>query len=57
MIGGVCGGLAERFDLPVSIVRFAFVLLALPGFVHAALLYVALAYLMPQTDELSPYSS
>jgi phage shock protein PspC (stress-responsive transcriptional regulator) len=57
LIAGVCGGLAERFDVPVSLVRLVFVLVALPGFVHAALFYVALAYLMPQSDELDAYSS
>jgi phage shock protein PspC (stress-responsive transcriptional regulator) len=57
MIAGVCGGLAERFEVPVSLVRFVFVLIALPGFLHAALLYLALAFLMPETAELSPYSS
>jgi phage shock protein PspC (stress-responsive transcriptional regulator) len=57
MVSGVCGGLAERFDVPVSLVRFVFVLVALPGFVHALLLYIALAYLMPKSDELSPHTS
>ena len=29
MIGGVCGGLADRFDIPVGVIRVAFVLVTI----------------------------
>ncbi len=42
MVGGVCGGLAEYFDMDVSLVRLLFVALALV----TALLPMALFYLI-----------
>ena len=46
MIGGVCGGLAEYFRLDPTLVRLAFVLLALAdGF--GLLAYFILLVLMP----------
>lgn len=52
MIAGVCGGLAERFDVPVSLVRMLFVLFALPGIVHAAIVYAILAVFMPKRGDM-----
>lgn len=52
LIAGVCGGLAERFDLPVGLVRFLFLVIALPGIVHAVIAYAILAILMPERDEV-----
>ncbi len=49
-IAGVCGGLAEQFELPVTLVRAGFVLFTiLPG-LHAAgvIAYLVLWFLMPE---------
>ena len=51
MIAGVCGGLAEYFDLDPTVVRVAYVLLsiisvAFPGIVA----YIVLMFVMPPPD-------
>ena len=46
-ISGVCGGLAEYFDVDTTLVRLAFVLLALLGG-PGIILYIALAIAMPE---------
>lgn len=49
MIAGVCGGLAEYFDLDSSLVRVGYVLLSFlsVGF-PGLLVYIILAFVMPQ---------
>ncbi len=48
MIAGVCAGLAEQFDLSVTVLRLAFVIAALfSGFAPAAILYLVLWVIMP----------
>lgn len=51
MIAGVCAGLAERFEVSVTVIRLAFVLAFLFGFGTALLLYVVLWIVMPVEDE------
>jgi phage shock protein C len=51
MVGGVCGGLAEALDIDPTIVRVAFVLLALLGG-HGVLLYLILWIVMPRQDQV-----
>jgi len=51
MVFGVCGGLAEHFDLDAVIVRLAFVLTVLAGSA-GILAYLILAIVMP--DEAAP---
>ena len=46
-IGGVCGGLAEFFDLDPTLVRVFFVLAALLGG-HGLLVYLALWLVVPE---------
>ena len=48
-IAGVCAGIAHQMDLPLTLVRAAFVVLAVvPGFSAAGVfLYLALWFLMP----------
>lgn len=51
-IGGVCGGIAEYFDLDPTLVRAAYLLLsvfsaAFPGL----LVYILLALVMPEQDD------
>lgn len=52
---GVCGGLAEYFNLDTTVVRIAFVVatVAFGGF-PTVLAYLGLAYAMPKEDELTP---
>lgn len=54
-LAGVCGGLAEYFDIDPTLVRVAYVALsifsaAFPGL----LLYVILALIMPEADTTTP---
>lgn len=46
-IWGVCGGLAEYLNVDATLIRLAFVLLALAGG-PGLILYIALAIVMPQ---------
>jgi phage shock protein PspC (stress-responsive transcriptional regulator) len=59
MIFGVCGGLAETFDVDPTIVRLAFVLVTLAGGA-GLLVYIILAIVLPEVDappgERRPYS-
>ena len=48
-IAGVCGGLAQYFDIDATLVRVVFVLLALFSG-GGLLLYVILWLVMPQSD-------
>jgi phage shock protein C len=45
---GVCGGLAEYFDVDPTLVRILFVILAIPSFGLATVLYCVLAFVMPK---------
>jgi phage shock protein PspC (stress-responsive transcriptional regulator) len=47
MVAGVAGGMAERFGLPVWLVRLIWLLLFLPGGVPGLLLYIIFWILMP----------
>jgi phage shock protein C len=48
MIAGVCGGIAEHFDIDPTLVRTGYVLLSLisTGF-PGVLVYLVLAFVMP----------
>lgn len=48
IIAGVCGGLAEYFDIDVTIVRIVAVILLLPGGLPGFLAYVLLWIIVPQ---------
>ena len=47
VIAGVCSGLAEEFDAPVTVVRLVFVLGVIFAFGTTLILYVLLWILMP----------
>jgi phage shock protein PspC (stress-responsive transcriptional regulator) len=48
MVAGVCAGLAEQFDISVTVLRLAFVIGALfSGFAPAVILYLVLWVIMP----------
>ncbi len=50
MIAGVCGGLANHFDLDPTLVRAGFVLLSIFSAAFPGLLvYIILAIIMPDT--------
>ncbi len=51
MIAGVCGGLAEFFDIDPTLVRLIFVLLTLMGG-HGILLYIILMIVMPSENQI-----
>ena len=48
MLGGVCGGLAEYFDIDVNLVRAGVVVAAFATGGGAALVYLALWMLLPE---------
>jgi phage shock protein C len=52
MIGGVCGGLAEYFNIDSTIVRLVFVLAVLSGI--SPLVYVVLWIVMPERKSATP---
>ena len=55
MVAGVCGGLAEYFDVDPTIVRVAYVLLTLvSGLFPGVILYAVLAIVMPMTPQGLP---
>ncbi len=50
-IAGVCAGVSSQLDFPVTAVRAAFLLLALPSFSSVGIfLYLALWFLMPASS-------
>ncbi len=48
MLFGVCGGLAQRFGMDSTIVRLIFAVAAVIGFGSPVILYLILAFVMPQ---------
>ncbi len=52
MIAGVCGGLAEYFELDSTVVRIAYVLISIVSAAFPGILaYVVLMFVMPPQDE------
>jgi phage shock protein C len=47
MIFGVCGGLADHFNMDTTIIRLLFVLFALLGAGTSVIVYIVLAIVMP----------
>ena len=48
MLGGVCGGIAEYFDLDPTLVRVGYVLLSLCTAFSGVLAYIILLIVMPR---------
>ena len=54
MIGGVCGGLGEYFDIDPTLVRVLFILGAFLGIPGAlVLIYLVMLILVPQEPEMA----
>jgi phage shock protein C len=55
MIAGVCGGIAEYFDLDPTIVRIAYVLVSIVSIAFPGILaYIVLMFVMPAPDSTAP---
>jgi len=55
MIAGVCGGIAEYFDLDPTIVRIAYVLVSIVSIAFPGILaYIVLMFVMPAPDSAAP---
>ena len=55
MIAGVCGGLAEYFDMDPTIVRVAYVLISIVSAAFPGLLaYIILMFVMPPAEQQAP---
>lgn len=55
MIAGVCGGIAEYFDLDPTIVRVAYVLVSILSVAFPGILaYIVLMFVMPPPDRTTP---
>lgn len=50
-ISGVCAGVADYFDMDVTLVRLIFVAFALISFGTAAIVYIVLAIILPESRE------
>ncbi|NOR84795.1 PspC domain-containing protein [archaeon] len=48
MISGVCGGVAEYFDVDPTIVRVLWVFLTLTGLGFGLILYIIMAFMVPE---------
>ena len=55
MIAGVCGGLAEYFEVDPTVVRIAYVLVSILSAAFPGILaYIVLMFVMPPPDEAPP---
>lgn len=51
IVGGVCGGLADYFDLDVSLIRLIFVILALVTALLPMLIFYIVAWIIIPAEE------
>ena len=55
MIAGVCGGLADYFNLDVTLVRVAYVLISILSVAFPGILaYIILMFVVPPPDSQAP---
>ncbi len=54
MIGGVCGGLAEYFDIDVSIIRLIFIAIALVSALFPMFIFYIVAWIVIPVQPTSP---
>ncbi|MGB0714880.1 MAG: PspC domain-containing protein [Phycisphaerae bacterium] len=50
LIAGICGGLAEYFDLDPTVVRVAYVLLSILGVGTGLIVYIILWLVIPERE-------
>ncbi|MDB5168618.1 MAG: PspC domain protein [Candidatus Saccharibacteria bacterium] len=53
-IAGVCGGLAEYFNIDATVIRIIFIILLLPGGFPGLIPYLILWVLVPIRPEMNP---
>jgi len=53
-IAGVCGGIAEYFDIDPTVVRVIFVILLLPGGLPGIVPYLILWAVIPTQNSVTP---
>lgn len=53
MVCGVCGGIGEYFDIDPTLVRLAFVFLALPGMGTGLLAYIICSIVIPKKSNVT----
>ena len=51
MISGVCGGIAEYFDVDPTIVRLLWVFLTIGSMGIGLIMYIAMAIIVPETPK------
>jgi len=54
MMAGVCGGLAEYFDIDVSIIRLIFIAIALASALIPMFIFYIIAWIVIPTQVASP---
>jgi phage shock protein C len=54
MVAGVCGGLAEYFDIDVSIIRLIFIAIALASALIPMFIFYIIAWIVIPTQAASP---
>jgi phage shock protein C len=57
MIGGVCGGIAEYFDVDVSLVRLAFVGIGILSAIFPMAIFYIIAWIVIPTAPAGPPAS
>ncbi len=57
MIGGVCAGLAEYFDIDTSLVRLIFVALAMVTAIFPMVIFYLIAWLVIPLPDATPKST
>lgn len=53
MVAGVCGGIAEYFDIDATFVRIGFFLLLLPGGLPGVIPYLIMWVIVPEAPSAS----
>jgi phage shock protein PspC (stress-responsive transcriptional regulator) len=51
MVGGVCGGLADYFELDVSVIRVLWVIATVVSIGMGILVYIVLFFVLPEESE------
>jgi phage shock protein C len=54
MMAGICGGLAEYFDIDVSIIRLIFIAIALASALIPMVIFYIIAWIVIPTQAASP---